>query len=48
MSREDLEAIMRICHEENIMVLADEVYQENIYKEGKEFVSMRKVLHEMG
>ena len=39
---------MRICHEENIMVLADEVYQENIYKEGKEFVSMRKVLHEMG
>lgn len=30
------------------MVLADEVYQQNIYKEGKEFVSMRKVLHEMG
>ena len=48
MSREDLEAIMKICHAENIMVLADEVYQENIYKEGKEFVSMRKVLHEMG
>ena len=48
MSREDLETIIRICHEENIMILADEVYQQNIYAEGKEFVSMRKVLHEMG
>ena len=48
MSREDLEAIVRVCHQENIMVLADEVYQENIYKEGKEFISIRKVLNEMG
>ena len=28
--------------------MADEVYQQNIYKEGSKFVSMRKVLHEMG
>ena len=48
MGREDLKSIIRICHANNIMILADEVYQENIYKEGKEFVSMRKVLHEMG
>ena len=48
MGREDLEAIIRICHEKNIMILADEVYQQNIYKEGKEFISMRRVLHEMG
>jgi len=48
MSREDLESIVRICHDENIMIMADEVYQENIYKEGKEFISLRRVLHEMG
>ena len=30
------------------MIMADEVYQQNIYKEGKEFVSMRKVMHQMG
>jgi aspartate/methionine/tyrosine aminotransferase len=28
-------------------ILADEVYQENIYKEGAQFVSVRKVLSEM-
>ena len=48
MGREDLQAIIRICHENNIMVLADEVYQENVYAEGKEFLSLRRVLHEMG
>lgn len=30
------------------MLLADEVYQNNIYKEGLEFVSMRKALMELG
>jgi len=48
MSREDLEAIIRICHAENILIMADEVYQQNVYKEGKEFISLRRVLHEMG
>ena len=48
MSREDLEEIIKLCHEENIMILADEVYQQNVYKPGKEFVSMRRVLHELG
>ena len=48
MGREDLKSIIRICHANNIMILADEVYQENIYKEGTEFLSMRRVLNEMG
>ena len=26
MSREDLEAIVRVCHRENILIMADEVY----------------------
>jgi alanine transaminase len=28
--------------------MADEVYQENVYAEGKEFLSFRKVAREMG
>ena len=43
-----MEDIIRLCHEENIMILADEVYQQNVYKEGKEFLSMRRILHELG
>ena len=30
------------------MILSDEVYQQNIYKDGASFVSMRKVLDELG
>lgn len=28
--------------------MADEVYQANIYKDGQQFTSIRKVLHELG
>jgi len=35
MGREDLEAIVKLCHRENILIIADEVYQQNIYKQGK-------------
>jgi aspartate/methionine/tyrosine aminotransferase len=48
MKRENLEDIIKICHKYSICILADEVYQENIYSEGKSFVSMRKVLHDLG
>ena len=48
MSREDLEKIIKICYENEILILSDEVYQTNVYKEGTVFLSMRKVLHELG
>ena len=38
--------MIKICWEENIMLMADEVYQTNIYS--GEFVSIRKTLHELG
>lgn len=28
--------------------MADEVYQDNVYKEGSEFHSFKKVMHDMG
>lgn len=40
--------IVTFCCENDICLLADEVYQENIYKEGAKFVSFRKVAHDMG
>ena len=48
LKRSCLEQIVKICHEESILIMADEVYQANIYKEGQTFISMRKVLHELG
>ena len=43
LSREDLQVICRFCARNGIVLLADEVYQRNIYARGKEFVSAKKV-----
>ncbi|KAJ8362091.1 hypothetical protein AAFF_G00398040 [Aldrovandia affinis] len=37
-----------IAAEENLFLMADEVYQDNVYAEGCEFHSFKKVLFEMG
>lgn len=47
LSRQDIEDIIKICYEHRIVILADEVYQKNIYTE-KPFISFRQVLHELG
>ena len=47
--RNDIEEIIKICHDNRILIMADEVYQRNIYyPEDAPFVSFRKVLAEMG
>jgi len=43
LSREDLEIICKFCAKHEIVLLADEVYQKNIYNPDKEFVSAKKV-----
>ena len=45
-SREDLEVICKFCAENSIVLLADEVYQRNVYAPGKEFLSAKKVAFE--
>eukprot|EP01024_Parvocaulis_polyphysoides_P067160 TRINITY_DN7970_c0_g1_i7.p1 TRINITY_DN7970_c0_g1~~TRINITY_DN7970_c0_g1_i7.p1 ORF type:complete len:506 (-),score=88.36 TRINITY_DN7970_c0_g1_i7:298-1815(-) len=40
--------IIKFCKENDLILMADEVYQENIYAEGKKFYSFKKVLIEMG
>merc|ERR1712100_647340 len=48
LSLENQKAIVDFCKKEGLMLLADEVYQDNIYAEGKTFNSFKKVLKSMG
>jgi len=48
LSKDNLKDLVRFAHKEKILLLADEVYQENIYQDERPFTSVRKVLHEMG
>ena len=45
---ENMKAIVEYCHEQGIVIIADEVYQDNIYEEGAKFNSFRKVAIESG
>ncbi|RLN69799.1 hypothetical protein BBJ28_00007687 [Nothophytophthora sp. Chile5] len=48
LSEENIREIIAFCQKEHILILADEVYQENVYAEGKSFTSFKKVLRDMG
>lgn len=47
-SEESMREIISFCVKEGICLMADEVYQENIWAPGKQFVSFRKVALSMG
>mmetsp|Transcript_32496 Transcript_32496/g.49721 ORF Transcript_32496/g.49721 Transcript_32496/m.49721 type:complete len:389 (-) Transcript_32496:49-1215(-) len=47
LSRPDIEDIIKIAHANSMVVIADEVYQTNIYTKDAPFISTRKVLAEM-
>jgi alanine transaminase len=44
LSEDNIAEIINICYENNILIMADEVYQNNVYKQGLKFHSFRKVL----
>jgi len=48
LSRENIEAIIKFAHKNNLFLFADEVYQDNVYAQGCKFHSFKKVLIEMG
>jgi len=48
LTAEQLKGLVTICHEEDLCLLADEVYQDNVYGNARPFISARKVLGEMG
>ncbi|CUE64030.1 alanine aminotransferase, putative [Bodo saltans] len=43
LTKETMEGVVRYCHDNDVMLLADEVYQENIYGD-RPFESFRKVV----
>jgi len=47
-SRKNIEDVIKFAHKHKLLLLADEVYQHNVYAEGCEFHSFKKVLMEMG
>jgi len=46
LDRDNIAMILAFAREKGIAVLADEVYQENVYREGDRFVSFARVLEE--
>ncbi|CAL8292893.1 unnamed protein product [Lota lota] len=47
-SRQCIEEVIRFAKEERLLLMADEVYQDNVYADGCAFHSFKKVLFEMG
>ncbi|KAK8854549.1 hypothetical protein IAR55_003288 [Kwoniella newhampshirensis] len=48
LSKEAMEAVVTLCYEESIVLLADEVYQTNIFDpEHRPFISFKKILKGM-
>uniref|UniRef100_A0A0B7AXA4 alanine transaminase n=1 Tax=Arion vulgaris TaxID=1028688 RepID=A0A0B7AXA4_9EUPU len=48
LTRKNIEDIIKFAKDENLFILADEVYQHNIYAKGSQFHSFKKVLTELG
>jgi len=48
LSRQNIEEVIKFAKQEHLFLLADEVYQHNVYAKGSQFHSFRKVMQEMG
>ncbi|KAH3742688.1 alanine transaminase [Pelomyxa schiedti] len=48
LTRENMEQVVKFCCDKHIALLADEVYQDNVYRDYIHFTSFRKVMKEMG
>ncbi len=48
LSKDNIRMIIRFAGSHGLAILADEVYQENVYAPGLKFHSFAKVMHEMG
>ena len=43
LTRENIEAVIKFAYKENLFILADEVYQHNIYDNNSKFFSFKRV-----
>eukprot|EP00052_Salpingoeca_macrocollata_P016051 m.128665 g.128665 ORF g.128665 m.128665 type:complete len:512 (-) comp19903_c0_seq1:43-1578(-) len=47
LSEQNMREIVTMCEKEGLVLMADEVYQSNIYKDDKPFVSFKKVVRDL-
>lgn len=47
LSRENQEGILKFCQEQGLLLMADEVYQDNIYAPDKSWQSFKQVMREL-
>ncbi|XP_011699329.1 PREDICTED: alanine aminotransferase 2-like isoform X2 [Wasmannia auropunctata] len=48
LTRKNIEDVIRFAHKHHLFLLADEVYQDNVYDKDSAFHSFKKVMMEMG
>jgi alanine transaminase len=48
LSLENIQAIIKWAHTKKLFILADEVYQDNVYADGMKFHSFKKVAYDLG
>ena len=48
LSKENLMDVVKFCSKHKLVLLADEVYQENVYNDESEFVSCKRAAYETG
>ncbi|GAA5984397.1 hypothetical protein JCM10908_003332 [Rhodotorula pacifica] len=48
LTEQNMRDIIKLCYEERLVLMADEVYQSNVYKEAQPFISFKKALKDMG
>lgn len=48
LTKKAVQDVVKFCAKHNLVLLADEVYQENVYDDNAEFVSCKKAAHDTG
>ncbi|KAK4055416.1 alanine transaminase [Microbotryomycetes sp. JL221] len=48
LSTDNMEQIVKLCYDEGLVLMADEVYQDNIYLDNQPFVSFKKIVKDLG
>ena len=48
LSLENMKKIVKWAYSKRLFILADEVYQDNVYSDGMKFHSFKKVAYELG
>lgn len=48
LTRADIEMVIRFARKHDLLIMADEVYQFNVYAADRSFLSFKKALHELG